>query len=353
VESAEAGGKLFLLTLGPGGFAFWRTDGTAAGTVPLRDSSSHPLPRYITDLCAVSGAVFFVLYLTPQVGDPGPQLWITDGTVAGTRPVVDPGPGQAFFNPFSLRAMNGRLYFFATGADGLLGLWRSDGTAAGTVKVKGFEAPYVTLPLPTVHAGRLWFFAAMSEGRVLWSSDGTESGTRIERLPGLPQASFMASIGTKLMISGYVPGSGFELWATDGTPAGTRKVGPALYNSAPRTPWTVFQGRLVHAVDEQLIGYPKLWTSDGTPEGTGPLLDHDGQPIPVPLGIAALGDHFIFTTAIPARVWESDGTPAGTRPIARLRPFDFNPDAVVRAGNRVFFGAWDPATGQELWAVEP
>jgi hypothetical protein len=225
------------------------------------------------------------------------------------------------------------------------------------VEVKSFGAPFGVVPLPTVHAGRLWFFAAAPAGVELWSSDGTAAGTRIEPLPGIPRpAGFMASIGAKLMISGYAQGRGFELWATDGTPEGTEKVGPPLYNNfVPGISWTVFQGRLVYAVDERFEANPKLWTSDGTPAGTGPLLDHDGKPVPLALGFAVLGDsgdRLIFTTATPAQVWESDGTPEGTLPLAPERPIGYNPGAVVRAGDRVFFGAWDPATGQELWAVE-
>jgi ELWxxDGT repeat protein len=351
VTSAEAGGKLFLLLLGDlghGGFSIWRTDGTAAGTLLLRDSSAGLVPWGGSDLRAAGGTVYFTLFDS----DLGPQLWATDGTVTGTRPVAD----GAFSNPMGLAEMGGRLYFFAAAPDGAFGLWTSDGTAAGTVNVKRFGSDFGALPRPTVYAGRLWFFATAAPGEPrLWSSDGTAAGTRVESLPGIPRpvGGFMASTGAKLMISGYIEGSGFKLWATDGTPEGTREVGPAADNDLAGIPWTVFQGRLVYAVDELFDGHPMLWLSDGTPEGTGPLLDHDGQPVPAPLGLAVLGDHLVFTTATPARIWESDGTAAGTKPIAPARPLGLNPGAVGRAGNRVFFGAWDPATGQELWAVEP
>jgi ELWxxDGT repeat protein len=352
LASAETGGMLFLLLAGDG-YSLVRTDGTAAGTLRLRGPEDNPRLWDGSSPTAVGGTVFFTVFN----GDLGLQLWSTDGTVAGTRQVVDSGPGKAFANPNGLAELGGRLYFFATGPDGSYGLWRSDGTAAtppNTAQVRSFGAPFGAVPLPTVHAGRLWFFAAAPAGVELWSSDGTAAGTRIELLPGIPrQAGFMASIGAKLMISGYAQGRGFELWATDGTPEGTVKVGPPLYNNfVPGISWTVFQGRLVYSVDERFEGYPKLWTSDGTPAGTGPLLDRDGKLIPAPIGMAVLGDRLIFTTATPAQVWESDGTPDGTGPLAPERPIGYNPGAVGRAGSRVFFAAWDPATGQELWAVE-
>jgi ELWxxDGT repeat protein len=353
LASAVAGGKLFLLLFGyDEGYSLWRTDGTADGTLRLRGAGSSPVLWGGTELRAVGGTVFFTLV----DGDLGTQLWATDGTQAGTRQVVDSGPGKALFSPFGLAELGGSLYFFATAMDGSFGLWRSDGTAAtplNTVPVKSFGAPYGAFPLPTLHAGRLWFFGAAPSGYELWTSDGTEAGTRIVPLSGLPRAGFMASIGGKLMISGYRDGGGLELWATDGTQEGTRKVGPAVYNNLPGIPWTVFQGRLFYVVDERFDGHPKLWTSDGTEAGTGPLLDRDGKTIPAPLGFAALGDRLIFTTAMPPAVWQSDGTAAGTFPMAPMRPIGSNSGAVARAGDRVFFGAWDPAMGQELWAVEP
>jgi ELWxxDGT repeat protein len=351
LASAETGGMLFLLLFGDINFSLWRTDGTAAGTLQLQGADEFPVPYYPSGLCAAAGRVFFIAH------DDGLQLWSTDGTVAGTRPVVEAGSDKAFDTPIALAELGGRPYFFAAGPDGLDGLWRIDGTAAtafSTVLVRSFGI--VSTPLPTRHAGRLWFFAWAPDGVKLWSTDGTAAGTRIEPVPGirLQQPGLMASIGAKLMFSGSTEGGGYEMWATDGTPEGTRKVGPALHNgSLDDFPWTVFQGRLVYPVDERVDGSPELWTSDGTPEGTGPLRDHDGRRIPAPLGMSVLGDRLIFTTADPAQVWESDGTPEGTVPLAPASPLGFNPGAVGRAGNRVFFGAWEPATGQELWAVEP
>lgn len=347
VASAEAGGGLFLLLGTADGLSLWRTDGTAAGTVELLGPEAGLWDS--SGLYAAGGRVFF----TAPDGDFVQRLWATDGSVAGTRQV-----GESFSNPVGLTELDGKLYFFAMGSDSRQSLWRTDGTAAtalNTVQVKIFG--YEVQPVPAVHAGRLWFFARASNGVALWSSDGTAAGTRIEPLPGLPQATFMASIGSKLMISGYAQ-DGPELWSTDGTPEGTREVGPAVFTRGARIfPWTVFQGRLVYAaMDEAVDSSLKLWTSDGTPEGTGPLLDRDGKRIPPPVDMAVLGHHLIFTLealGIPARVWQSDGTPEGTMPLATERPIGFSTGAVGRAGNRVFFGAWEPHTGQELWAVGP
>ncbi len=348
LASTESGGALYLSVLNSDGYSLWRTDGTAAGTLRLRRYDT-PVLWAGSMLRGAGGRVYFLI----QDADFGPQLWVTDGTVDGARPIINPGPAQLFHGASNLTEMGGKLYFFAIDPSGVYGLWSSDGTAAGTVKIKAFGAGFETLTLPTLHAGRLWFSASVEPGHVeLWSSDGTEAGTRVEPLPGLPRASFMASLGDTLMISGF-GGSGFELWATDGTPAGTRKVGPNRDVAVPFTASTVFQSRLIYTVDERVDGHPELWASDGTIAGTGPLLDRDGHCIPAALDFATLGDRLYFTTETPAQVWVTDGTPAGTSPIALMRPVGGSPGAVGRAGNRVFFGAWNAEIGQELWAVGP
>ena len=70
----------------------------------------------------------------------GRELWKSDGTAAGTVRVKDIWPGSYGSYPYCLANMNGTLFFAAN--DGLSGheLWRSDGTAAGTLRVKDIIA---------------------------------------------------------------------------------------------------------------------------------------------------------------------------------------------------------------------
>src|SRR4051812_42691433 len=59
------------------------------------------------------------------------ELWKTDGTPARTLLVRDIRPGTKSSNPSQLTDVNGALYF--TADDGIHGeeLWKSDGTLAG------------------------------------------------------------------------------------------------------------------------------------------------------------------------------------------------------------------------------
>src|SRR5262245_15155286 len=83
-------------------------------------------------LAEVNGTVFF----SADDGETGRELWKTDGTAAGTLLVKDISPSPIPNSVENLTDLNGTLFF--TTNDGTNGyeLWKSDGTAAGTVMVK-------------------------------------------------------------------------------------------------------------------------------------------------------------------------------------------------------------------------
>ena len=66
----------------------------------------------------------------------GYELWKSDGTASGTVMVKDICSGSSGSSPNYLTAVGNTLYFRAT--DGTNGgeLWKSDGTASGTVMVR-------------------------------------------------------------------------------------------------------------------------------------------------------------------------------------------------------------------------
>ena len=83
----------------------WRSDGTQAGTFKLGSGTGF----FPVNLAVSNGFVFFAL------GDQttGSELWKTDGSVAGTQPVKDINPGPASSTPGNLRDVGGTLFFAA------------------------------------------------------------------------------------------------------------------------------------------------------------------------------------------------------------------------------------------------
>src|SRR6478672_10323876 len=91
------------------------------------------------DLTVVGNRVFF----TADDGVHGRELWVSDGSSAGTHMVKDIFPGvdadYAPYWPGGLTPVGGLLYFSAT--DGVHGYepWISDGTDLGTHMIKDIE----------------------------------------------------------------------------------------------------------------------------------------------------------------------------------------------------------------------
>lgn len=128
-----------------------------------------------------------------------PELWLSNGTPRGTRPLAEivRGPGAAAISDAVGDPFHNWAYLVAD--DGRHGrqLWTTDGTAAGTRRLTSFAArdPFAASPLtPTLLADRLVFFAttaftAASSGRPMGHRQGRASSPTSARAPAGPRAS--------------------------------------------------------------------------------------------------------------------------------------------------------------------
>ncbi len=90
------------------------------------NGESSPFALVSTSL----GVVFSAF--TPAFGR---EIYITDGTTAGTRMIRDIEPGATSSFPATFVEMNGIIYFTAITVNSGSELWRTDGTEFGTYQV--------------------------------------------------------------------------------------------------------------------------------------------------------------------------------------------------------------------------
>ncbi len=277
---------------------------------------------------------------------------MTDGTLAGTRE-LDLVPGASGSEPYLLTPFGDGILFTAR-PSALPGrrLWKSDGTDSGTAPITDAVQPTSAL---TVHQGLAYFLGTNGSTTQLWRSDGTAAGT--VRLPDLvPGSSFEAqsltSLGSRLLFWNAYQGSTTlqGLWATDAEAAGAKRISSVfLFFSFPGP---LELGGVVYFAGGD--GHSELlWRTDGTEAGTYPLRDRDGRTVAKPdLMTLFDGKLYFITPDLGATLWQSDGTPQGTFPLRQLEPGQHTSLALAVAGSRLFFRAFDPATGAELWAID-
>lgn len=343
--------------------ALFRSDGTDAGTGLVKDFTPPSGPAAVVPLAASGGLLFF--YVSTGAD---PSLWVSDGTAAGTVPVLE----HAVVGSHTVVA--GRFFFASNGPNGSApGLWSSDGTAAGTTFVKAFGPPGLTGYHPellTSSSGTLFFTAHDGiDSYRLWKSDGTPGGTTLVGGPALDagcspgfctQPPLLTAAGGLVFFVGTDPSHGYELWRSDGTAAGTFRVseiepGPA---SASIGWLAAAGGRVFFSASEASTGR-ELWTSDGTVAGTGLVKDLNpgtADGVGYPRAFAALGGAFYFVGLSPGnglQIFRTDGTAAGTNAVTGFATMDaMTLRELFVSGGRLYFIIKTAAVGEELWALD-
>jgi ELWxxDGT repeat protein len=132
--------RLFAASDGEHGQELWKTEGSFEGAAMVADINPGPgsgirSGRFDTtgfeDLATVNGVALF----QADDGETGREIWRSDGTGAGTMLLKDIAPGRYPSYPWAFRSAGDTVYFNAE--DLLHGeeIWRSDGTSDGTMMV--------------------------------------------------------------------------------------------------------------------------------------------------------------------------------------------------------------------------
>jgi ELWxxDGT repeat protein len=320
------------------------------------DSSPSSAPSQFVEL---GDSVFFI-----ATTHGGAELWKANLTTGQSARVTE---GLDLSNS-RLVAVDHSLYFIAN--DGLHGfeLWSSDGTTAGTHLVKDIRPGAVGTfdqhaqgLLPSVRltpAGDTLYLVADdgSNGRELWKSDGTESGTTLVKgiAPGtkgaFPNVPTLIDVGGSLFFTAFDDQNHHQLWKTDGSELGTVRVLEQPLGAADQ-----FNPRVV---GDQLFFFrndanaTQLWRTDGTAAGTYIVYQADqfsGNAIDPLANFAATDDRLYFKTGLSlfgnqGRLWSTDGTASGTTPVATVGDIR----NLYGAGDTVYFVSHDA----EIWKLD-
>ena len=222
-EPTALGGDLYFTDSGGGDL--WRTD-VSTTAVRISDPSLPPadLPRSRRNLAAVGDTLFFAAGAGAG-GSSRKELWKYKAGDPTTTKVAQIGTG---YYPAELTAAGNRLFFVGDDSHGAE-LWMSDGTSAGTGLVRdinpsaGAGAPGPRrgpTQLTPVGDGRVYFAANDgSSGYELWHSDGTSAGTvRVLDLNTGAASSHpldLTPYGNLLYFTASDNSNGRQLWVTD------------------------------------------------------------------------------------------------------------------------------------------
>ena len=274
-------------------------------------------------------------------------LWRTDGTEAGTFQLA--GTQSASFR----QAVGNLLYFSIRKFDNVAELWRSDGTIAGTYAIRTFhgqQQPYYNY---TTAIGNVLYFIADdgTSGNEVWRTDGTAAGTYqvadLNSQDDLLNGPYEADIRTlgawdnNLYISAYDNTGNWALYKCNGAPGNATKL--ANTNPIPN----------MIPLTDQMLFFPTVgpeywrvevttWATDGSPEGTSQLNDVS---IYLPLDYTLINNIAYYKGT--EDLWRSDGTACGTYPINLGVPswntFENIGNVIVFAGESIQYG-FEPFT---------
>tara|TARA_R110002051_G_scaffold325804_1_gene431496 strand:- start:154 stop:1578 length:1425 start_codon:yes stop_codon:yes gene_type:complete len=239
---------------------------------------------------------------TPGGADLGDELWVTDGTEAGTAFLKDLRTGSDSSGPAFFFELNGTMYFSANLGSGNV-LFSSDGTEAGTTANGG---SFIFNPL---ELGGLIYYIDTTDDNGLYQFDGTTQ-TKVANV-GTEDVNFLGAQFTSL--NGKIIGYGR-------TPSEDPTIGTELYEYDPATDTYT----LIKDIDA----------------GTG-----DAS-----ISFFATIGNEVYLEA-DSKLWKTDGTTAGTNAVDKASAINGVAELFVWNGNLYFEG--DDGSNDQLWKYDP
>lgn len=389
------------------GWKPFSSDGTAAGTQPLAETCPGPCPPFAGAAEVVGNRLLFVGLDDAQ----HQQLWTTRGTAASTFPLSDElqdigdgderqllggtlGGGWLFparddstgFEPWvadparPLSAQRVRdlvldtpgiaLYdtdirgseiAFSTRTDfawGEYGVFRSDGTAAGTVEIARTHRcdcglVCSTPPADVLPASGGVLFEDPEECESFSIRSWVRSTGEVVRLFADPDGprpgnATLYPLGDEALVFLDHSGTDTEIWRSDGTEAGTALALAAAHGVQRRPLAPLGNGLLLRTGDSEGLGLAFFDAEQNTSR------DLHGFPWGTYLGeyVAVAGVSAYLATHNPDEIWRTDGTAEGTLRLMSLPAEHAVESSFFDWHGRALFAIYFWQTGLQLWTSD-
>ncbi len=341
----------FVADNGKDGREVYRTDGTDAGTIMLKDINSGNNNSLATGFTVFKNEVYFSAYDGKADG-----LYRTNGTAAGTVLVANVALEEGTYasGKPTMIEYKGELYFLNDESK----LYKTDGTSAGTVKIKDFFNSFLSYPTPPnfcILNNKLYFMARTNKDEVqLIESDGTAAGTNI--ISDTPSINdnvdeLTVSNGKLFFQNNYKNNTNPELFVSDGTANGTVFVkdlnGSTIANGgsspvffAPINGVTIF------------LANGSMWKTDGTAAGTTQIQPFSTNSNQFSTNPFVSNGKLLFSTggtsSFEQNLWATDGTKVGTAQLTNMF-LSSDPKSIITVGAKCYFSASPSTSGRELW----
>jgi trimeric autotransporter adhesin len=342
----------FVADNGKDGYELYRTDGTSAGTAMVKNFNPTG-DGFIRGLTIFKNEVYFSAY-----NGTTDDFYKSDGTDAGTILLAkNVQIGNTLYKQAETIVFKDELYF-SEGAN----LWKTNGTAAGTQKVKTFYTGSFAFPVVknfAIHNNKLYYATNTSNFDIsLIETDGTTAGTKA--IPKIDPSIYedvdeLTECNGKLLFSNnYKTKGNAELFVSDGTVTGTvflKDLNGKTAASDGTYPsfFTTINGTTIFLTDG------KIWQTDGTAAGTTAITNFNAGTSQGDSNPFVSNGKLLFSsggTSFGSQyIWATDGTAAGTNQLSS-QFLSIAPSFLTILNSKCYFSGSDSDKGRELWVSD-
>ena len=359
VHGVKVNNKMVFMNNSPEyGKELWVSDGTAAGTKVLKDINAGSADSTPYNLTLLDDVVYF------QANSH--QIWRTDGTINGTYKMVD---NNLITNPFNYVKTKDFIFFYA-GASGFnccKKLWRmnlnpnsenlvtpeNNFVSAEGLIVFDYDENVILFNAKTI--ANEWAIWRTNGGVSLMVKDLTPKKSDAQPIQGAKL------LGSEIYFSGFTTEFGSELWKTDGTLDNTKMIKDIYVDenyfngSGLRGDFIKIGANLYFTARDNSNGI-EVWKTDGSESGTQMIKDvnpgnnHSGGG---PGNLTEFNGLLYFTQSDSnnSQIWKTNGTETGTVKVINIPNTNVVYDIFFHKAN-LYFGMETPETGTELWKLD-